>query len=261
MILSIFKSFVEVLTLSSFFYWLSVWLARDTQKNLLWYFYGYCLFFLLSYGLNITVIATSLLYISPLLFILMIIIHQDILQKNFVSFQKKLPAQAPSQEWVEELARSALYALNKNKTFLCIIEHTMDIKPFLKLEYAFATPLNTNLLNFLLESSLFDENRAIVCDTQGKLLGVNGAWKIHQAHSADHKNDALLITGKLDAIVIKGNPQTRTFDLTSGGIIQEKLSSHHLIHTIKMRIGGTTSIPGDTYEYHTKTSVNHQQNP
>lgn len=267
MILMYFKTGIEIITLSSFFYYFSLWLKKDTEKNLIWYFYGYCLLFLGSWTLNFSVINSFMLYTCPLMCMLLVIIHQDILQRNFISIKKEItPTNNP--EYMEELVRSALAALNKSKNFYCVLEHTWDIKPFIKSDFLLHADLKQECISFLIESPTFDENKFIWCSTQGYVVAINAHWKIHRSQpthalpptATQWKEDAILITSKTDACVIKGNTTTRLFDIITRGKIHEQIPAHQLVQLLKMQVIQSPLLGEKLHESSHKRIINQQQN-
>lgn len=244
MIITYFKSGIEIVTLSSVFYYFSVWLKQDTEKNLLGYFYTYCLLFLGSWYFNLSVINSFMLYTCPLAGILLVIIHQDILQRNFISLKNENIIPHKNHEYTEELLRAALATMNKNKHFYCVLEHTDDIKPFITADFILKADLKQECISYLIESNCFDENKFLWCSTQGTVNAINAQWKIHQTNSlrpfpsipSQWKEDALLITSKTDACVIKGNPATRLFEIVTRGKLYEHLSAHQIIPLLKMQL-------------------------
>lgn len=268
MIVNFLKNSIEIATLSCFFYYFSLWLKKDKEKNLIWYFYTYCLLFFSTWYLNLFVVNSFILYTCPLAFMLLLIIHQDILQRNFISMKKETPVNK-NNEYLEELVRAGLATLNKNKSFYCVLEHSCDIKPFVQTEFLLKADLKQEYLAYLIDSQSFDENKFVWCSSQGQIVAVNTQWKIHQTQSPSNivstaihwKEDALLITSKTDACVIKGNSTTRLFDLVVHGKIHEQLSAHQILQTLKMQ-SFQSSVTGEkNYEHSHKKIFNQQQNP
>lgn len=267
MLLTDLKNGFEIATLATFFYYFSLWLKKDKEKNLVWYFYSYYFLFLGSWYLHFNVLNYFMLYTSPLICMLLVIVHQDILQRNFISIKKDAPA-SKSQEYLEQLLRTALSTLNRNKNFTCILEHQYDLKPFITSDFYLKADLTQECLSYLIESPHFDENKYLWCNTQGYIVALNTQWKIHQTQTlaeipyseTQWKEDAILITSKTDAAVIKGNPTTRLFDLVIKGQVHEKLSAHHLLQLLKMQIVQLPLLGEKTYEQSHKRIVGQQQN-
>lgn len=269
MMLNYLKNGTEILLLTTFFYWFSLWLKKDKKKNLVWYFYSYCL---LLFGCELTglsVVFSFMLYAAPLLFVTLIIIHEDLLQRNFICMQKNTEKISHDTNVLDEIVRAALYAFNKNKNFLVILENRFDIESFIKTDYPLNADLQQASLMVLIESSFFNENTYLWCSTSGKIKAINASWNIqnHVAESdqADKKNqwkhDALLITSKADTVIIRGDAQTRLFDLVTAGKIQEKISAAQLLPLIRVHGSSKFGLKGDKeYEKRTQTFYQQQQN-
>lgn len=268
MILSFLKNSAEIITLSSFFYYFSSWLKKDKEKNLIWYFYSYCFLFFGSWYLELFVINTFMVYTGPLIFLLVVIIHQDILQRNFISMKKTIPT-TKNSEYVEELIRAGLNTLNKNKTFYCVLEHSYELKPFIAADFFLKADINQTYLSYLIDNPHFDQKKFIWCSTRGYVLATNAHWKIHQTQSPvelsfrqnQWKEDALLITAKTDAYVIKGNPSSRLFDLVSNGKIHEQLSAPQIVQLLKKYLIQSPLTGEKVYESSHQKIINQQQNP
>lgn len=248
MIFHYFKNSVEIATLAIFFYYFSLWLKKDEEKNLVWYFYAYCFLFLGSWYTNLFVLNCFILYTGPLIAMLLIIIHQDILQRNFISQKKKISPEK-NKEYIEELIRASLAILNTNKNFYCVLEQSAELKPFIKTDFYLQTQLSQPVISYLVESDHFDETKFIWCCSQGKVTAVNGQWKIHHTSTVQDlppsatqwKEDAILITTKTDACVIKGHAATRSFELVIKGKVHDQLSVHQLLQLLKIQISSPLS--------------------
>lgn len=255
MIFIYLKNCVEIGALSSFFYVISLWLKKDTDKNLLGYFYLYLIAFLVSWHMNLLVISSFMLYTSPLILIIFTIFHQDILQRNFISMKKEAP-KTKNHEYLEELLRAALATLNANKNFYAVIAYQSDIKPFVTYNFLLNADISQECISYITSSDHFDENKFLWCSHYGQLIALNAQWKFHTtSHSpaAAHKpgqwkEDAILITSKTDACVINGNPTTRLFDLVARGKLYEQLSSHQLLQMLKMQFTQSPLIGDKIYE-------------
>lgn len=267
MLFTYLKNSLEIATLATFFYYFSLWLKKDKEKNLVWYFYSYYFLFIGSWYLHFNVLNYFILYTSPLICMLLVIVHQDILQRNFISIKKEAPV-TKGQEYLEQLLRTALSTLNKNKNFTCILEHIYDLKPFIKSDFYLKADLTQECLSYLIENPSFDEHKFVWCSTQGYIIAINTQWKIHQTQALPEihysemqwKEDAILITSKTDAAVIKGNPTTRLFDLVIKGQVHEKLSAHQMLQLLKIQIVQSPLLGEKAYEQTHKRIVGQQQN-
>ncbi len=263
---------VEILFFSSIVYYLSLWLKKDKQKNLLGYFYGYCFIAVIAHVIQLTTISTSLFLCTPVIIALFAIIHQETLQRNFILLKNITPKQH-QVDWLEELLRSCLHALNNNKNIICIIEHKDNLNDSIITSLPVNAALQKDLLDMLIESSSFDQTKMIWLNTQGKLLGINATWKMNTDETwiteeakqlPRWKSDALLITAKTDAFVLHGSFTTHTFDIIIQGKTFENISAHHAIKMLKKYIykQNTQNKKGEIYygSKHQRDSIQ-QHNP
>lgn len=270
MMLNYLKNGIEILILTSFFYWFSRWLKKDKKKNLVWYFYSYCLLLLVCHVTGLSIVFSFMLYAAPLLFVSLIIIHEDILQRNFITMKKDTEKLIADTTPLDEIIRAALYAFNKNKNFLVVLEDRCQIAHFIHTDYLINADFSPATLIFFIESSLFDENKYIWCSTDAKIKGMNVSLTIQNfATDSDTdldrktqwKHDALLITSKTDTVIIHGHAESRLFDLVIGGKIQEKISAAQLLTLIRTHGPQKVILKGDIeHEKRIKTSYQHQQN-
>ena len=251
--LSYIKDGIEIVFFSGIIYFFSLWLKKDQRHNLLAYFYSYCAFFCLASLLRLSTINAFLLYSSPIILILFIIFHQDILQKNFITMRNK-PLNLPEDaaDWLENLIRASLHGINNNKQILCVIEHASDLKPFLDVPLIFNSPLHQNMLNLLIDSNNFDQHKLVWCNTYGKLIGINATWV--NTHNQDFQNskdlpawqqDAMLMTLKTDTIVFKADPIRRSFDVIVKGLAYEGISANNALSIIKKHATSPINQKGD----------------
>ena len=248
------KDALEIGFFSLIVYIFSLWLKNDTRNNLLVYFYGYCAVVAFSSLLHLPIITAFLLYTSPLALILFIIFHQETLQRNFITLRKSEISLEHSGDWLEDLIRTNLYAINANKQMICIIEHQTSLKPFLETPFLCDSPVQQKMLIVLLESNGFDCNKMVWCTSHGKLMGINAQWNIHvdstwQAQSVkelpEWQQDALLMTMKTDAIIFKSDPAKRSFDVVVKGIVHQDLSAAQTLAFIKKQLSHAPLLKGD----------------
>lgn len=179
---------IEILFFSSLFYYLALWLRKDRQQNLLWYFYGYYAVTLIAYNANLPTISLFLLLFSPAIIMLFIVMHQDILQRNFVALRHITPAQSATRNWLESLIQTCLIVINNNKTITCIIERTDNMHTFLHVPFIIHAPLHTALLEILVNGDSYDQHKMIWIDAHGNLEGINAAWRHSITHASRHEN-------------------------------------------------------------------------
>jgi DNA integrity scanning protein DisA with diadenylate cyclase activity len=227
---------LEILFFSTTFYYVALWLRKDKQKNLLWYFYGYCICTCLSYYIQLPVVSTFLLICSPIIMMLFIALHQETLQRNFVALKNSIPVPLAKTNWLEALLRSCLVALNNNTSTICVIEQIDTLAEFLHTPFFINAPVNDDLLNALIASETYRKDTLIWINAQGSIVGMNASWK--QISSAQKsittwQDNALIYTTKTDALIVHADPLSRTFTITIDGIHHENISPHHVHNFIQ----------------------------
>lgn len=257
---------IEILFFATLIYYFSQWLINDTQKNLLFYFYGYCITLITAFYGNIPTIATLLFIGSPVALIIFIILHQKTLQRNFITLKNILPSISQKEDWVESLIRCSLIAMNNNKEFLCVIERKDSLLDLINTAFFIDTPLNKGLLNLLLENNSIDTDKLVWITQTGSLRAINAQWKLNEDNLLCIKNrfpswkqEAAFISSKTDAIILKATPKNRLFDV----IVQEKqfeqISTAMVIKLIK-KYQGSAEQPkaGEAYVSRTQKSINNE---
>jgi len=248
------KSSLEILFFSSIIYLFSIWLNKDKRHNLLFHFYAYCAFFCCASLLHLATIVTFFIYAAPFTVMLFILFHQELLQRNFITLKHApIISSEENSDWVEQLIRASLHAINNNKQLMCVIEHHCHLKPFITAAVTVQSPLSQNLLTMLIDSPSFDHTKMIWCSSQAKIIGINATWNsMHdQAWLAQPvkelelwQQDALLMTLKTDTIVFKADPAKRAFDIIIKGVYHESIPAHHALALIKKQL--SSSHTGDS---------------
>src|SRR5580700_2502155 len=106
------RDIVEIVSLSTAIYYFSSWLKNDSHKNLSIPFYLYISSFIVAHYLNLQVLSSLLLFSSPIIFTIFILVHQKSLQKNFVVATRIDLDQRYKRDWLEELIKANLSAIN-----------------------------------------------------------------------------------------------------------------------------------------------------
>lgn len=235
---------IEILFFSSLFYYLALWLRKDRQQNLLWYFYGYSAITLIAYHAQLPTVSLFLLLFSPAIIMLFITIHQDILQRNFVALRHITQAEKTTHNWLEALIQTCLIVINNNKSITCIIERNDNMHTFLQVPFIIHAPLHTALLEVLINSDSYDQHKMVWIDAHGNLEGINATWRhgltqennqesMIQFSEGNLLEDALLYTTKTDALIFSITPETRTFTIITQGNQLHKVTAHHAYTTIQ----------------------------
>jgi hypothetical protein len=228
------RDFIEI----SFFiflasYWLR-WLNTDKGKNLALLFCGYSLLTYGSYYIELTTISTLLLICAPLAAIILLFLHQEQLQRNFISATRHAITTTNTIAWLAEFMSFALNTLHKKHDMVYIIERTHNLnilltspctinavatKELLDLLISQGTPTAMNLwlshggiiigMNALLNEKAL-ENLTVTAEVKGL-----PRWQ----------REALIITHKSDALILHGSSQHNSFDVVIEGKIIEHMSA------------------------------------
>jgi len=240
------KDILEITLFSSVIYYFSIWLKQDSQKQLLMSFYGYCTLLTVCQFTHLYTAGTALLLFAPVALIIFVMLHQEILQKNFITLHNITPTDQVEQEWTEMLIRSCLIAISSEKPICCIIEKKQSLSDLLIAPYSINCKLSEGLLDLLINSNTFEPNKMIWLQDNGILCAINSTWKRNSidtwlAREVKEQEpwlqDALFFTSKTDALCFKINEQTRTFTLVAQGKVLEKVSAHAALKTIKKYLG------------------------
>jgi hypothetical protein len=239
---------VEILAFSTIIYYFSLWLRTDRQKNLLGYFYAYCLVVCGAYQLQLAGIIFLCAITSPIVLMLFILAHQHTLQKNFIALGNIVPAHKESHDWLESLIRSCLVALNNNQEIRCIIEHKDSLQEHLYTPLELQTQVHQDLLAILFASSSYHQDQLLWVTSKGKLIGLNARWSapayVHETTTDAAqiwKQEALFFTTKTDAIIFQLTPATRSFTLFVNGKEYPAINTANALTFIKKYLTTSTA--------------------
>jgi hypothetical protein len=244
------KDSIEILVISAGIYYFLRWIEKDKQKNLLFFVYGYYTTYLLVQYSALTTLSTLLMYTIPSTLVLCIILHQETLQRNSIVFKKEPKQAQESGFWLDEFIKLCLSALNNKKELLFVLERTDSLQELITTPGMFYADIKKETAELLFEKQYCDGQKFIWLQQEGKLLSINAQWKLTHYQDwinddirtlARWKQDALFITAKTDALIIKINSISRSFDIISNGILYEHndaqqtavLLRKHLVQTLK----------------------------
>lgn len=264
------RDLCEISFFSLTIYWFCIWLKKDTRHNLLPAFYGYSLLLFGAHLLKLSTLLTFLFATSPIAIMLFILFHQELLQRNFITFRKKSIDITTHNEWIEALIRSCLVSINNSKELLFIIESKDELKPFLSTPFLLNTAIQDTLLEFLIKNPHFDSEKMVWINAQGDLVAIHASWKfnIHESWQSEKvkelpswQQDALLMTLKTDSIIGKADPTKRLFDVVIQGKLYESISAQSALLFIKKQISKSEISKGDHYyDAHNQKQPTQQQN-
>ncbi|MDP3889559.1 MAG: hypothetical protein Q8Q25_03395 [bacterium] len=237
---------IEIFFFSCLFYYLSMWLKKDLHKNLLPYFYGYCLIAFGAYFLELATIRSFLFLFWPATILLFMFVHQQTLQRNLIALKNITVKKEPIKDWIETILRISLHTMNSNKNMYCVIEHTDNISAFINTTLPITAHLDKELLELLFETHSYDPNKMIWINTQGQLCGINATWLSHhefdEFNSTEWEQETLLYTAKTDTIAFHCDPKTHTFTLIIGEKILHNVSTHYMHQLIKNHCTATRTV-------------------
>ncbi len=259
----LWRDIVEILFFTALIYYFTLWLKKDRTKNLLPYFFGYCLITFIAWTIQLPTITPLLFAITPAALMIFILMHQETLQRNLVALKNITPATVYTEDWLETLLQSCLVIINKNKHVLCVIEHHDRLDEFITAPLLINARLQKGILELLLESPSYDHRKMIWVDTQGRLRAINGSWKQLQSNKTMYQQDvqiedALLYTAQTDALMFQIDPVTRSFTIVAHEKKFEHVTAHHALQLIKKHIRPSkqTVTKG---EFHETAKNNHIQ--
>jgi len=237
---------IEIICFATVIYYFSQWLSCDKQKNLVLPFYGFCLALCASHLLGLFSIHFLLMYSAPFIFMLFILFHQQILQKNFINSRKaKIKIEEIKNDWIEILIRGCLHAINTEKPLFLVIEQQDVIGSYFDMPFLINADLELVLLEVLIESSRFNSGKMIIIESSGYLKGINASWhdELTDTLVGDElleswQECALALTHKTDAIVLKICPEERLFTV----IMQGKMIQHLAAATVVTLLKNSTQF-------------------
>jgi len=235
------QTVVEILFFSVLFYYGARWLTQDKKRRLIRPFFAYCLFIVLSYFFELTVIYTFLITYAPLAAMLFVLFHQDTLQKNFITVRRYIPAKV-STDWQQELIRIMLIARNNGTCLRVLIEQADNVDELLNTPFIINSPFQEKLIETLINSAIFAEHQLIWFKSDGTIASINASlkqsvdteWKKTKTQELDcWYQDATLLINKTDALIIATNKQTTDFRFMHNRTELNSLSAENCFKVLK----------------------------
>jgi hypothetical protein len=244
---------LEIILLSMPLYYFSLWLRKDHKKNLLLPFYGFCVLSLFSVSLHLTTISSFLLWYGPVITMLFILVHQELLQRNFITLHTiKSKNDTAASDWVKPLIQACLRARNNNKNVRILIENQASLASFINTDFFIQAPLQYHLLNTLFESTSYDPEKIVWLNQSGTIIAINCAWSLnaHEAWMSEELKekdpwlaDTLLFTSKTDALACCTSDKTDAFAIIAHGNLIEnvyapdalRIINHYLARSIRKK--------------------------
>lgn len=226
---------IEILFFATSLYYTAVWLKKDRQQPLLGYVYGYLALALGSYFCGLFTMSSTLFALAPVAAMVFVLIHQNTLQRNYVTLRNLTPRkQTQHTNWVELLVRSCLVAMNNEKSVTCVIEQRDSLHQFIWAPFVLNSFVQPGLLELLLQNPSYDPTTFLWLNHTGKLHAVGGTWQQgdHTAAQSNWHEDALLYTAQTDAVVLHADPKSHTFAIIAQDKLIEDLSAPQVVRII-----------------------------
>lgn len=227
-----FHDIAEILFISTVLYFFSRWLATHVSQKLVITMYGYCLLIIAAYALSLPLIFSILVAGAPIACMLLMLMHQDLLQKNFVVAQTIVPARR-EQSWVEALMQSCMISSAQNKNITIIMQHHDDISPYINNGCMIESRCQKELLLVLLQSSAYNPETFIFMNSNGTVIAINCIFqnmgdKLMRDSSTPlsiWQENAALLSAKTDALALQCDHATSTFSVILRGSLTPKLTA------------------------------------
>lgn len=237
------KDCIEILFFTSLIYYCMRWLNKDRQKSLILYFYCYCFLMFGSYIFSLSSMSVFLVHCFPVIFTLFIIVHQELLQRNFIALHA-ISAKTTEQSataWPEMLMRSVLTLLHKQQEIVCVIEQQQSLSSFINAPFMLHAPLQQGMLEALLEGKFSQETNSFVwMNNHGIIQSIESSWIPHEKivenqheRAQEWLQEALLFTSKTDALILKATVASRTFTCITQGRLREGLTADHMVRILQ----------------------------
>lgn len=209
----------------------------------------------------------------PAALMMLIIIHQQTLQKNFISLMHIAPTKtAQNSLWLEDLTRAALATLNNGKDVFLVIERHKSLTDFLYPNIKIDAPLHKELLDIIFETPTRDPHMLIWLNDRGQLLGINAHWNnelIDDSWTIEETKirniwfyDALWFTSKSDSIVIYLSALQKQSAILMRDTIVENVAASHALNLLREQLVPFTEVKkGDLHAYQPKKHSYQQSRP
>jgi DNA integrity scanning protein DisA with diadenylate cyclase activity len=236
------RDYAEIFFFSLLVYYFLQWLNQDKKNSLVFWFYGYTAILFGAYFTQLNSISLVLTLSSPIALMIFIMVHEQTLQKNFVTLTNISPKAVNHHHWLEELMQACLHAVNKNREIICVIERADSIDFFISASVHFNAKISQKAVELLMNTIPENQPVALWVNHAGKLLTINPIWHVYPDEAwispeikALHKwkQDAIFITKKSDAIVFALSTLTRCFDVIIEGKTINNLPAGHAFELLK----------------------------
>ena len=204
---------------------INAYFFNQENKKLLLYWYSYHTLIIGAYILELPTIFFLSSCCFPVVLMLLMVLHEQRLQKMFVVAQRidPLTTTTAQSRWPDELIKFALTRLNAQKDLHVVIEHADNLSTLVSAAELINADLKKNTLELLYDSLDIPKKSFLWITSSGKITSLTTFWK----NSSD--NDLIQITSTLDCIALHACAATRKFTIVRGAKILENLSAHHAL--------------------------------
>ncbi len=205
------------------------WFFKQEDKRLLFAWYGYHALLMSAHIFALTSIFFLLGCLFPVVLMLLVIFHEQRLQKMFVVAQRIEPLMTTTGQspWVDELIKFMLVRLNEQKELRVIIEHQDSIASLVHAQELINADLKKGTLELLYDSLETPKESFLWITDAGKIVALAALW------SERTFNQTSEITQALDCIALHSCLATRTFTLAVGTKVVEKMTAHHTLMLLR----------------------------
>jgi hypothetical protein len=222
-----YLDFFEITVFAILVYKFFIWLSYDKSKKLHLIFLLFTTLFIASSYIGASTLNNFLYVYSPIILLLLIVAHQDILQKNFIIPAKVRAAKVDDSSWVVELIKSYVLGMSKNINLVCVIECSDDLSEFIDKGVDINSLISKNLMSLFFNSFDFNKDKLIYISYTGSLKAINCS-----VFESDIDNFISIMTNKSDCIFLKSNSVTRTLEVIAQGKYLNDLSSEKALNLL-----------------------------
>ena len=190
-------------------------LSSHRTVNLLAYSYLLYLNILFAYFINCAAIFNFLIHGTPVILIILILMHQKNLQKNWLGVGvAKIEKQ--NYLWLDEIAKILIWAKHHNYYPLIFIEQFDKIDSLIENQIEVEANYNAKLLKALIDCKQTITNQIIVLKND-KIKSINGNFLQNQILLKDQKIAATHITSLASTLIIFCEPDNFKINLFVNG--------------------------------------------
>jgi hypothetical protein len=152
--------------------------------------------------------------------------------------------------WLAEFMQAVLYTMNEGHDTVFVIQRKDNLQEYISTKCVFDAKLTKDLMLLLIDTHNHEhQTRFIWINEHGYIMGINSTWNnLFYTTGYDKEADqesmwksyALHATHKTDALILKVNAFTRTFDFATQGTTFEHVTTDHLHYLLKKYLLHTT---------------------